>query len=51
MLRFSANLSLLYVEHEFLDRFAAVRANGFGAVEFQFPCPCALEPMALAEPA
>ena len=49
MLRFSANLSLLYVEHEFLDRFAAALADGFAAVEFQFPC--ALEPMALAEPA
>ena len=37
MPRFSANLSLLYAEHEFLGRFAAARNDGFAAVEFQFP--------------
>jgi len=35
--RFAANLSMLYSEHFFLDRFAAAAADGFGAVEFLFP--------------
>jgi hydroxypyruvate isomerase len=34
MPRFSANLSMLYPEHAFLDRFAAAAADGFGAVEY-----------------
>ena len=34
---FSANLSLLFTEVSFLDRFAAARAAGFDAVEFLFP--------------
>jgi len=37
MPRFAANLSLMYGEHSFLDRFAAARADGFDAVEFLFP--------------
>lgn len=37
MPRFAANLSLLYPEHAFLDRFAAARADGFEAVEYLFP--------------
>ncbi|MFO1126830.1 MAG: 2-oxo-tetronate isomerase [Rhodospirillales bacterium] len=37
MLRFAANLSLMYGEHEFLDRFAAAAADGFKGVEFLFP--------------
>lgn len=37
MPRFSANISMLFTEHEFLDRFAAARAAGFEAVECQFP--------------
>lgn len=37
MPRFSANLSLLYAEHDFLGRFAAASSDGFAAVEFQFP--------------
>ena len=37
MPRFAANLSLLFNELPFLDRFAAARAAGFDAVEFQFP--------------
>ena len=36
MLRFAANLSLMYNEHEFLDRLAAA-ASGFKGVEFLFP--------------
>ena len=37
MPRFAANLSMLYGEHAFLDRFAAAAADGFAAVEFLFP--------------
>ncbi len=37
MPRFAANLSLLYNEHAFLDRFAAAARDGFAAVEFLFP--------------
>lgn len=40
MTRFSANLSLLYTEYAFLDRFAAARADGFAAVELHFPYAC-----------
>lgn len=34
MPRFSANLSMLYPEHAFADRFAAAARDGFGAVEY-----------------
>jgi hydroxypyruvate isomerase len=37
MPRFAANLSFLYGEHAFLDRFAAAREDGFEAVEYLFP--------------
>ena len=37
MPRFAANLSMLYNEHEFLDRFEAAAQDGFEAVEFLFP--------------
>lgn len=37
MPRFAANLSMLYGEHEFLDRFAAAAADGFTGVEYLFP--------------
>jgi len=37
MPRFAANLSMLYNEHAFLDRFAAAAADGFSAVEYLFP--------------
>ena len=37
MPRFCANLTMLYPEHGFLDRFAAARADGFKGVEFMFP--------------
>lgn len=36
-LRFAANLSFLFTELDFLERFAAARAAGFEAVEFHFP--------------
>jgi hydroxypyruvate isomerase len=37
MPRFAANISYLFAEHDFLDRFAAARRAGFSAVEFHFP--------------
>lgn len=37
MPRFAANLSMLYPELDFLDRFQAAAADGFAAVEFLFP--------------
>lgn len=37
MPRFAANLSMMYTEHAFLDRFAAAAADGFTAVEYLFP--------------
>ncbi|WP_119292312.1 2-oxo-tetronate isomerase [Azohydromonas sediminis] len=37
MPRFAANLSMMYGEHEFLDRFGAAAADGFTGVEFLFP--------------
>ncbi|MEL0027521.1 MAG: TIM barrel protein [Perlucidibaca sp.] len=37
MLRFTANLSLLFRELPLIERFAAARAAGFRAVEIQFP--------------
>src|ERR1700756_963400 len=37
MPRFAANLSLLFTELEFLDRFKAARNAGFDVVEFMFP--------------
>jgi 2-dehydrotetronate isomerase len=33
----AANLSMLYPEHAFLDRFGAAAADGFAAVEYLFP--------------
>ncbi len=39
MPRFAANLSMLFTELPFLDRFAAAAAAGFSAVEFLFPYP------------
>jgi len=41
MPRFAANLSLMYQEHAFLDRFGAAAKDGFDAVEFLFPYPIA----------
>jgi hydroxypyruvate isomerase len=37
MPRFAANLTMMYNEHAFLDRFAAAARDGFKAVEFLFP--------------
>jgi len=37
MIRFSANLSMLFLEAPELERPAAARRAGFDAVEVQFP--------------
>jgi hydroxypyruvate isomerase len=37
MPRFAANLSMMYREHDFPDRFAAAAQDGFTAVEYLFP--------------
>jgi len=37
MPRFAANLSMMFTEWDFLDRFAAARDAGFTAVEYLFP--------------
>ncbi|AYM89583.1 HPr family phosphocarrier protein [Serratia sp. 3ACOL1] len=37
MPKFAANLSMMFTEHSFLDRFDAAAAAGFKAVEFLFP--------------
>jgi hydroxypyruvate isomerase len=37
MPKFAANLTLMYQEHPFLERFGAAAKDGFKAVEFQFP--------------
>lgn len=37
MPKFSVNISMLFTELPFMQRFAAVRAAGFDAVEIQFP--------------
>jgi hydroxypyruvate isomerase len=37
MLRFAANVSMLFTEASFLDRFALAAHAGFAAVECQFP--------------
>jgi hydroxypyruvate isomerase len=47
MPRFSANISMLFTEHDFLDRFQAAADAGFEAVELQFPY--AFSPKAIGE--
>ena len=37
MPKFDANLTMLYTEHGFLDRFAAAAKDGFKGVEYLFP--------------
>jgi 2-dehydrotetronate isomerase len=46
MPRFAANLTLMFTEWPFLDRFAAAAEAGFGAVEFLFPYDHAPEEIA-----
>ncbi len=49
MPRFAANLSMMFTEHEFLDRFGAAARVGFSAVEFLFPYEFAPEEVAKAK--
>ena len=37
MPRFSANISMLFTERQWLDRPKAAADAGFGAIEIQFP--------------
>ena len=37
MPRFAANLTMLFNEPPFLERFAGAKAAGFGGVEYLFP--------------
>ena len=37
MINLSANISLLFNEYNFLERFEKAKINNFNAVEFQFP--------------
>ena len=37
MPKFAANLSMMFTEHDFLDRFEAAANAGFDAVEFLLP--------------
>jgi len=46
MPKFAANLSMLYQEHAFLDRFEAAANDGFKAVEYLFPYAFAKEDVA-----
>jgi len=46
MPRFAANLSLLYPELDFLDRFEAAARDGFTAVEYLFPYAYAAQELA-----
>lgn len=51
MIRLAANLSMLFTEHDFLDRFAAAADAGFTAVEFLFPYDFPAETVAKAKQA
>ena len=44
-LRFAANLSLLFTELPFMERFSAAREAGFDAVEVLFPYDCPAQDM------
>lgn len=46
MPKFAANLSMLYPEHAFLDRFGAAARDGFQGVEFLFPYEHAADELA-----
>ncbi|MDP3761966.1 MAG: hydroxypyruvate isomerase [Ramlibacter sp.] len=48
MPRFAANLTMLFTELPFMERFAAARAAGFDSVEYLFPYPYPKEQLAHA---
>jgi hydroxypyruvate isomerase len=43
MPKFSANLTLLFTEVDFMERFARAARAGFKAVEYMFPYPYAAD--------
>ena len=45
MPRFAANLSMMFTEVPFIERFAAARKAGFDAVEFLFPYDYSPQPI------
>src|SRR5258706_12463700 len=48
MPQFAANLTMLFTELPFMERFAAARAAGFDSVEYLFPYAYAKEDLAAA---
>jgi len=48
MPKLAANLSMLFAERPFLERFGAAARAGFRAVEYQYPYECAPEDVAAA---
>ncbi len=48
MPHFAANLSMMFLEHAFMDRFAAAAASGFDAVEYLFPYDFDMSEIAMA---
>ena len=46
MPQFAANLSMMYPDMDFLDRFEAAAKDGFKAVEYLFPYAYAAEELA-----
>src|SRR5512136_1849915 len=48
MPKFSANLTMLYPDSPFLDRFARARASGFQYIEYLFPYEHDLRALATA---
>ena len=54
MINLSANISLLFKEYNFIERFEQAYKNDFKVVEFQFPYdfkPKILAPLSNASPA
>ena len=49
MLRFSANLSMLFTEVPLLERFAKAHGAGFAAVEIQFPYEASIDDLLAAK--
>ncbi len=47
MLKFTANLSLLFTEVDLIDRFETAKQHGFEAVEIQFPYQLSIETLQL----
>lgn len=48
MKRFAANLSMMFTELPFMERFAAAAAAGFSGIEFLFPYECKPDDLAAA---